>query len=78
MTFKQLSEFKKKRVREILDEKGILGQPPYYAFIRKIQSKHIKTNEDLQKAVEKYKNQGLNEEAIWKLAFLFRPELRSK
>jgi hypothetical protein len=64
MTFKQLSEFEKKRVREILGEKGIVWQSPYYAFIQKIQSKHIKTSEDLQKAVEEYRNQGLNEEGF--------------
>jgi len=76
MVFRKFSQFERQRIRDILGKYGITQQGPYYAFVRKIESKCINTRNDLQKCIEEYARRGLNKEALKDLAMFFRSELR--
>jgi len=75
MVFRKLTEFEKRRVREIFGRKGVTQQILYYPFIRKlIESKSI-TRSDLEKCIEENVRRGLDREVLEELAGALRPDL---
>jgi hypothetical protein len=78
LSWKPLDEFVKRRVREILGKHGEMIQAPYFSFIRKIQSKRIKTYADLENVIKDYVSQGLKEEALKEIVPLVRSDLWTK